>query len=77
MWPAYFARAAEWCLSAELVMPVSGNSGLLEKIEARAFGTPEEKRMGGFLGAAKQADARARGTRSLPPDPLTLAHYWR
>ena len=77
MWPAYFVRAAEWCLSAELVMPVSGNSGLLEKIEARAFGTPEEKRMGGFLGAAKQADARARGTRSLPPDPLTLAHYWR
>jgi hypothetical protein len=76
-WPQYFALAAEWCLAAELIMPISGNSGLLATIQARAWGTPEEKRMGGFLGAAKQADARARGVRSLPPDPLTLAHYWR
>lgn len=76
-WPAYFALAAEWCLAAELVMPISGNSGLLEKLQERAWGTPEEKRMGGFLGTAKQADARARGARTLPPDPLTLAHFWR
>lgn len=72
-WPAYFAIAAEWCLAAELVMPVSGTAGILQTIQARAWGTPQENRKGGFLGMAKQADARNGGNKALPSDPLTLA----
>lgn len=72
-WPAYFVTAAVACLAAELVMPISGNSGLLENLQAQAWGTPQEFRRGGKLGLAKHADARAAGNAKLPPDPLTMA----
>jgi hypothetical protein len=72
-WPAYFAIAAEWCLAAELIMPISGNAGLLENMQARAWGTPEQDRSGGYLGIAKRRDAIAGGVKVLPPDPLSLA----
>ena len=73
VWPPYFVSAAVACLAAELVMPVSGNSGLLENLQMQAWGTPVEFRRGGKLGLAKLADARTIGNSKLPPDPLAAA----
>lgn len=73
VWPPYFVTAAIACLAAELVMPTSGNSGLLEAKQLEAWGTPQEFRRGGKLGIAKLADARNIGNSKLPPDPLTTA----
>lgn len=73
VWPPYFVTAAVACLAAELVMPISGNSGLLENLQMQAWGTPAEFRRGGKLGLAKLADARTIGNVKLPPDPLSTA----
>jgi hypothetical protein len=75
VWPPYFVTAVVACLAAELVMPISGNSGLLENLQLQAWGTPGEFRRGGKLGLAKLTDARNRGNSKLPPDPLTQARY--
>jgi hypothetical protein len=75
-WPAYFVDAAVACLAANLVMPISGNSGLLESKERKAWGTPEENGRGGALGAAIRSDARGNPSPSLlARDPLTSARY--
>lgn len=73
VWPPYFVTAAVQCLAAELIMPISGNAGLLENLQVQAWGTPAENRRGGKLGQAKLADARVGGNAKLPPDPLTAA----
>lgn len=75
-WPPYFTMAAIACLAAEFVMPISGNAGLRTSLQEEAWGTPEERRMGGKLGAAKASDARNSGPRSLVwRDPLTDARW--
>lgn len=70
VWPPYFVTAAVACLAAELVMPISGNSGLLAAKQEEAWGTPEEKRLGGKLGQAKLADSRSQGSRVLSGNPM-------
>ena len=53
-WPPYFTTAAVACLAAELIMPVSGNSGLLEAKQQEA----------------KLADSRNQGSKVLSGNPL-------
>lgn len=75
VWPPYFVSAAIAMLAAELVMPISGNATLRGDLEAKAVGTPSERRNGGLLGLAKQTDARNSGTASL--GVANLVHGWR
>lgn len=74
-WPPYFVTAAVACLAAELVMPISGNSGLLQSKQEEAWGTPEENRSGGKLGLAKRIDARAHGSKKIRQNPLIDCRY--
>jgi hypothetical protein len=57
-WPPYFERAAVDSLAYELVMPVSGNSGLRDSLKEEAIGPPEENGRGGSLYLAMLADSR-------------------
>jgi hypothetical protein len=57
-WPPYFTRAVVDSLAYELVMPVSGNSGLRDSLKEEAVGPPEEGGRGGSLGKAMTADSR-------------------
>ena len=72
-WPPYFTSAAVACLSAELVMPISGNAGFLAAKQQEAWGSPSEGRRGGKLGVARSADARDAGNRVLMANPLVDA----
>lgn len=74
-WPPYFVSAAVAVLAAELVMPISGNSGQVEALKAEAWGTPQEDRKGGKLGAAMRVDARNSGTLSIRANPLIDARH--
>lgn len=69
-WPAYFLPAAVAVLAAELVMPITGNSGMRAALQADAWGSPSEGRRGGKLGSARLADARSQPSRMLAHNPL-------
>jgi hypothetical protein len=75
-WSAPFLKAAVACLAAELMIPMSGNSGMLEAVQAKAWGSPQENRRGGFLGDAIKFDARTQPSAILlVRDPLTDARW--
>lgn len=57
-WPPYLRRAIVDSLAYELVMPVSGNSGMRDSLKEEAIGTPEEDGDGGSLKRAKRTDSR-------------------
>jgi|GEM_PF-2152717 len=75
VWPPYFVTAAVACLAAELIMAVSGDAGWRDRLQAEAWGTPEQGRQGGKLGQAKTIDARNRGTQVMRANPLIDARY--
>jgi hypothetical protein len=75
-WSAPFTKAAKACLAAEFLIPMSGNSGMYDTIAARAWGSPQENRRGGFLGDAIKFDARTQPSAVLlTSDPLTDARW--
>ena len=69
-WPPTFLKAAVACLAAELYPLITGNGGQLDKLQAFAWGSPAEQRMGGCLGMAKRTDARNNPSRVLVHNPL-------
>jgi len=69
-WPPYFLPAAVACLAAEIVMPITGNASIRQQLQADAWGSPAEQRMGGKLGAARRVDARGQPSRILAHNPL-------
>jgi hypothetical protein len=74
-WPPYFVTAAIACLAAELIMPVSGNAGILQIKQEEAWGTPDEFRRGGKLGLAKLADSRTNSSPAMLDNPLINARW--
>lgn len=75
VWPPYFVAAAVACLAADLVMAVSGNSGLFDTLNAIAWGTPSEQRRGGMVAKAQNIDAQNAGGKRLALDELIAG--WR
>jgi hypothetical protein len=75
VWPPYFRTAFIGCLAANLVMPVSGNSGMFDKLDLIAYGSPSENRKGGLVGRAMQADAFNAGSQKINVDGLV--EDWR
>jgi len=70
-WPAHFVSAVVACLAAELCMAISGAANnVLPGLELKAWGRPEDGRMGGKLGQAKLIDSRAQPSRVLGRNPL-------
>lgn len=57
LWPPAFRRAVVDSLAYELVMAVSGNSGLRDTLKLEAVGPPEANGRGGSLGRAYTADS--------------------
>ncbi|MBV1707418.1 MAG: hypothetical protein KGQ37_09455 [Hyphomicrobiales bacterium] len=76
-WPPYFRRAIVDCLAYELIMPVSGNSGLRDDLKAEAVGTPDEGGMGGSLGQARTADSRNDSSDTLGWASPLIDARWR
>ena len=75
-WTKPFTKAAIACLAAEYVVPVSGNSGMLESFQQKAWGSPQENFRGGFVGAAIRHDMRSQPSPLLTTyDPLTQARW--
>jgi hypothetical protein len=75
VWPPYFATTAVDCLAAELIMLISGNAGLYERLYANAYGTPQEGGVGGAVGRARNIDAQNSGGSKLGLDALVSG--WR
>jgi hypothetical protein len=75
-WSPTFLKAAVAVLAAEFVVPISGNSGMLQAIQEKAWGPPQQNYRGGFLGAAIKADARSQPSPLITQyDPLTQARW--
>jgi hypothetical protein len=76
-WSGPFVKAAVAVLGAEFLIPMSGNSGMLDVIQAKAWGAPQENRRGGFLGDAIKFDSRQQPSTALleTSDPLTDARW--
>lgn len=73
-WPPYFHSAIVAALSAELIIPISGNASQYDRLQVSAYGTPSENRRGGMLGAAIKADSFASGPIRIPmSNPLVDA----
>ncbi|MDP3554828.1 hypothetical protein [Methylocystis sp.] len=75
VWPPYFVTLVVACLAAELIMPISGNAGLFDKLYDIAYGTPQEGGVGGAVGRARNIDAQNSGGSSLGLDALISG--WR
>lgn len=70
-WPDHFAAAVVDSLAAELCPVVTGaNLQMIQRLELKAWGTPEQNRCGGSLGQAKLIDARNQPSRILAHNPL-------
>ena len=74
-WPAYFRRAAVDSLAYELVMPVSGNSGLRDSLKLEAVGPPEDWGRGGSLYRAMLADGLNESESLGSASPLVDARW--
>jgi len=76
-WSPPFLKAAVAVLGAEFLIPISGNSGMLDEIQGKAWGSPQENYRGGFLGAAIKYDGRFQPSPAITEvsDPLTDARW--
>lgn len=76
-WPPLFRFAVAVALAAELAVPLTHDTGLKDRLDAEAWGTPQEGRRGGLIGRAIARDAA--GTPGPAPvgasDVLTGARY--
>ncbi len=69
VWPPYFVAAAVAVLAAEIAPAITGAAeALIGRLQANAWGTPDQQRCGGKLGAAKTIDAQNSGVESLALD---------
>jgi len=69
-WPDYFAGAAIDCLAAEIYPMISGNGNMWPRLQQKAWGDPEDNRMGGTLGLAKRIDSRNNPSPVIAHNPL-------
>ncbi len=76
-WPPYFRRAVVDSLAYELVMSVSGNSGLRDSLKLEAVGSPDEGGMGGSMGMARTADSRNDSSDTLGNASPLVDARWR
>lgn len=57
-WPPYFRQLTKYALAAEFAVPVTDRTDLAEYWDRKAFGGPQEGRMGGLLREARRLDAQ-------------------
>jgi len=76
-WPAYFVTLIETALQARFALSVREDSALSERLEQRAFGTPQEDRRGGLMGQALGLDAQSKPSPriNMGRDPFTSARW--
>lgn len=56
-WPVDFVEFATSALAAELAMPITGDTGLMQLYWNQAYGSPNENNQGGLYAKAAQSDS--------------------
>lgn len=76
-WPAYFVTVIDTALQARFALSIREDAVLADRLEQRAFGTPQEARRGGLMGQALDIDAQSKPSPVLGMgrSPLIDARY--